>query len=198
MALIKSGCPAPGRAGLPGRTWGWAVWEMAFWLHSLIAQRFGPPRLASPRSLPTRTKQLFRTGRDIQGKWARQTAAQLLGLTPSSPASPRAAGGEGVAPRACAAVCCLLGSGFYTPPPPPTHPSDPSVCGAAALHLFPLLPPPLCFLFSTIFKIKGGPSNAPSPCRRGPDQPRFDAQVSPCFGLLLPCFWFDPSVGLES
>lgn len=38
-----------------------------------------------------------------------------------------------------------------TPPPP----SDPSVCGAAALHLFPLLSPLFCFLFSTILTING-------------------------------------------
>lgn len=38
---------APRLAGLPGKAWGWAVWETVCWLHSLIAQRFGPPRLAA-------------------------------------------------------------------------------------------------------------------------------------------------------
>lgn len=42
-----SGPAALRLAGLPGKAWGWAVWEMVFWLHSLIAQRFGPPRLAA-------------------------------------------------------------------------------------------------------------------------------------------------------
>lgn len=72
---------------------------------------------------------------------------------------------------------------FLHAPPSPLPQSDPSVCGAAALHLFPLLPPPLCFLFSTILTIKGALPTLP--CRRGPDQPRFDALLRALAVLLL-------------
>lgn len=38
---------APCLAELPGKARGWAVWEMAFWLRSRIAQPFGQSRFAA-------------------------------------------------------------------------------------------------------------------------------------------------------
>lgn len=181
-------CPAPGRAAWRSSGPG-GVGNGVFWLHRLIAQCFGPPRLAAPRrgrSRPERTGQRLRTGRDVQGKGARPSAARLRGRTPRSPASPRAAGGEegrrpGRAPPSAVseALACTR-----------RHPPHPHLSLRSAVLLLLLL------CISSLSALPSSASSVPQPSphrgpcprprdRRGPGRPLLDALVSPCLGLLL-------------
>lgn len=84
----------------------------------------------------------------------------------------------------------------FTPRPHPrrlTHWDS----GAAALH--PSLPPAPRPRFHLFYSPHHKGDLLQLPDRRGPDQPCFDALVSPCSGPLAQSrFWFDPSVaGLQ-
>lgn len=150
-------------------------------------------RLALPQSLSTRTRQLFRAGRDIQGKRGTTTSLTVHGTNTSEPreAQGRRRGARG-APDVRTPFAAALARVLTFPPIPNPHLPltllDPD---AAVLHLFPL-----GFLLSTILTMKW--ALPPLPDRLRPDQPHGPPDESLLRTLGHSCFWFDPSVaGLQ-
>lgn len=125
-------------------------------------------RLASPRSLLTRTRQIFGAGRGIQGK--RGTTILRSASHPTNIPQPQKGrkGSPGVRTSPAAALSHprpLIWS-IWTPALPNCIPS-----------LFSLSPRPPPF-----HNPYYGEALPRLPDRREAEQPRFDAQVRPCFG----------------
>lgn len=175
---------APRLAERSGKARGWAMWEMAFWLRSRIAQLFGPPRLAAVA--PDQNWAAFYNRErhpGLTGKAVSYTAPRTNSPERSGPRDPWR-GGWGESRAVCTSFAALLAVTLQSLPPP-SHPLGLWCCCFASLPLFVSLG----FPFSSILTIKG--ALPPLLDRRGSGQPRFDARVSLCVGALASsCFWF--------